>query len=61
MNAPVRTLMAAAIEMARSVQAAGDYAVGSVVVHQGLIVSRAGNRTHLDQDATQHAEMISDP
>ncbi|WP_454624697.1 nucleoside deaminase [Bradyrhizobium cenepequi] len=59
MNAPVRTLMVAAIEMARGARAAGDYAVGSVLVHRGQIVSRAGNRTHLDQDATQHAEMIA--
>jgi tRNA(Arg) A34 adenosine deaminase TadA len=51
--------MVAAIEMARISKEAGDYAVGSVVVHHGDILSRAGNRTHLDQDATQHAEMIA--
>lgn len=51
--------MRAAIEMARESRAAGDYAVGSVVAQDGRIISKAGNRTHIDKDATQHAEMIA--
>lgn len=58
MVVPSRTLMLAAIEMARESRAAGDYAVGSVLVHHGRIVSKAGNRTHLDTDPTQHAELM---
>jgi tRNA(Arg) A34 adenosine deaminase TadA len=51
--------MQAAIEMAMDSRAAGDYAVGSVIVNQSKILAKAGNRTHLDQDPTQHAEMIA--
>ena len=45
--------------MAHQSRALGDYAVGSVIVHENRIIARAGNRTHLDQDPTQHAEMIA--
>jgi tRNA(adenine34) deaminase len=55
---PSRALMLAAIEMAYQSRAAGDYAVGSVLAQDERIVSGAGNRTHLDNDATQHAEII---
>jgi len=51
--------MLAAIEMARESRAAGDYAVGSVLGRDGRIISKAGNRTHLDMDATQHAELMA--
>jgi tRNA(adenine34) deaminase len=47
-----------AIHMAGESRAAGDYAVGSVLVQDGKVLARAGNRTHLDSDPTQHAEMI---
>jgi tRNA(Arg) A34 adenosine deaminase TadA len=58
MIVPNRTLMLAAIEMARESRAAGDYAVGSVLARDERIIARAGNRTHLDQDATLHAELV---
>jgi len=45
--------------MACRSRAAGDYAVGSVVAKDDRIISMAGNRTHIDRDATQHAEMIA--
>ncbi len=38
--------MRAAIEVARESKAAGDYAVGSVIVHEGQVIAKAGNRTH---------------
>jgi tRNA(Arg) A34 adenosine deaminase TadA len=59
MFTPNRIFMLAAIESAHESRAAGDYAVGSTVAKEGRIVSTAGNRTHLDADATQHAEMIA--
>lgn len=51
--------MRAAIEMARASRAAGDYAVGSVLVRNGRIISKAGNRTHLESDPTHHAELVA--
>lgn len=51
--------MLAAIEMAAKSRAAGDYAVGSVLARDGHVISKAGNRTHLDVDATHHAELIA--
>ena len=56
---PDRTLMRAAIEIAGESRAAGDYAVGSVLARDGRMVSKAGNRTHLEMDATLHAELIA--
>jgi len=53
------SFMRAAIEAAKESRAAGDYAVGSVIVHNGRIAAKAGNRTHLDRDPTQHAELIA--
>lgn len=58
MTIPNSYFMERAIEVAKSSFAAGDYAVGSVVVKDDAIISAAGNRTHLDQDPTQHAELI---
>jgi tRNA(Arg) A34 adenosine deaminase TadA len=55
---PSPGLMRVAIEAARESRAAGDYAVGSVVTRDERVISKAGNRTHLDNDATQHAELI---
>jgi tRNA(adenine34) deaminase len=51
--------MRAAIEAARESKAAGDYAVGGVIVYESQVIAKAGNRTHLDCDPTQHAEIIA--
>lgn len=51
--------MLAAIEAARTAYAEGDYAVGCVVATHDGVVTTGANRTHLDADATQHAEMIA--
>jgi tRNA(adenine34) deaminase len=50
--------MAAALDEARAAQAAGEVPVGAVVVRDGVILSRAGNRTIRDQDPTAHAEAL---
>jgi len=59
MSTPNPKFMFAAIEMARASRAAGDYAVGSVIVRDLDIIAQAGNRTHLDQDPTHHAEILA--
>src|SRR5262245_30023333 len=59
MSTPNPKFMFAAIEMARASRAAGDYAVGSVIVRGLQVIAQAGNRTHLDQDPTHHAEILT--
>lgn len=51
--------MQAAIKAAREAYAQGDYAVGCVVVADSQIVASGANSTHVDADATQHAEMMA--
>ncbi len=51
--------MLAAIEEARAAATRGEVPVGAVVVLNGRIVSRAGNRTIGDCDPSAHAEIIA--
>jgi len=37
----------------------GEVPVGCVIVREGAIIARAGNRTLADKDPTAHAEMIA--
>lgn len=52
-------LMNAALEEARAAAAQGEVPVGAVVVVEGRIVARAGNRTIIDCDPTAHAEIVA--
>lgn len=54
-----REFMQAAIDEACSAQQKGDYGIGAVVVKDNKIIVRAVNRSKLDGDATQHAEMVA--
>ena len=51
--------MALALEEARAAQARGEVPVGCVIVREGKIVARAGNRTLADRDPTAHAELLA--
>jgi tRNA(adenine34) deaminase len=51
--------MSIALEEARAAAARGEVPVGCVVVKDGGIVARAGNRTIADHDPTAHAELIA--
>ena len=51
--------MEAALEEARAAGEASDVPVGTVIVRDGEIIARAGNRTIRDQDPTGHAEMLA--
>jgi tRNA(adenine34) deaminase len=51
--------MSIALEEARAAGARGEVPVGCVVVRDGTIVARAGNRTIADHDPTAHAELIA--
>ena len=50
--------MQAALEEARAAAASGEVPIGAVLVHEGKILARAGNRTIRDCDPTAHAEIV---
>ena len=50
--------MEQALEEARASAAAGEVPVGAIVVHEGKIIARSGNRTIRDCDPTAHSEMV---
>src|SRR5215468_642406 len=56
---PSPTFMSIALEEARAAAARGEVPVGCVVVRDGIIVARTGNRTIADHDPTAHAELIA--
>lgn len=51
--------MEMALAEARAAAAAGEVPVGCVVVRDGAVVARAGNRTLADRDPTAHAELLA--
>ena len=53
------TFMTLAIEEARAAGAAGEVPVGCVIVHEGNVVARVGNRTLAVTDPTAHAELVA--
>jgi len=48
-----------ALAEARAAQAAGEVPVGAVIVRDGRVIARAGNRTLRDRDPTAHCEMLA--
>jgi tRNA(adenine34) deaminase len=53
------SFMAMALDEARAASARGEVPVGCVIVRDGAVVARAGNRTLADRDPTAHAEIIA--
>ncbi|MFM9884570.1 MAG: tRNA adenosine(34) deaminase TadA [Burkholderiales bacterium] len=53
------TWMAEAIAIAKAAADAGEIPVGAVVVHEGRIIGRGGNRPIAHHDPTAHAEIIA--
>ena len=51
--------MQEALAEARAAAAAGEVPIGAVLVHDGTILARSGNRTIRDCDPTAHAEVIA--
>jgi len=51
--------MQAAIDEALAAQKRGDYGIGAVIVKDREILVRATNRSKIDEDATQHAEIVA--
>jgi tRNA(adenine34) deaminase len=48
-----------ALEEARGAGMGGEVPVGCVIISDGAVVARAGNRTLSDRDPTAHAEMVA--
>ncbi len=53
------TFMEMALDDARAAGEAGEVPVGCVIVHDGAVLARAGNRTLADAVPTAHAEMVA--
>jgi len=51
--------MELALDEARAAAAAGEVPVGCVIVREGVVIARAGNRTLADRDPTAHCEMLA--
>jgi tRNA(adenine34) deaminase len=51
--------MQAALEEARAAGERGEVPIGAVIVQDGAILARAGNRTIERDDPTVHAEMVA--
>jgi tRNA(adenine34) deaminase len=51
--------MSIALEEARAAATRGEVPVGCVIVRNGEVVARAGNRTLADKDPTAHAELLA--
>jgi tRNA(Arg) A34 adenosine deaminase TadA len=54
-----RSFMDAALNEARAAGARGEVPVGAVVVRDGVVLARAGNRTRELADPTAHAEILA--
>lgn len=53
------SFMDAALEEARLAAERGEVPVGAVIVHEGRVIARAGNRTRECNDPTAHAEIVA--
>jgi pyrimidine deaminase RibD-like protein len=56
---PKDEFMQLAIQKAREARDSGDYAIGAVVVLDGVVLAASGNRVKIDHDPTQHAEIAA--
>lgn len=53
------SFMEMALEEARAAERLGEVPVGCVIVRDGVVIARGGNRTLTDRDPTAHAEIIA--
>lgn len=56
---PQQRFMRLAIAEAEAAKKAGDYAIGAVVVRDGVLLACSGNRIKIECDPTQHAEVAA--
>jgi tRNA(adenine34) deaminase len=53
------SFMQIALEEARAAQTRGEVPVGCVIVRDGAVIARTGNRTLAERDPTAHAELLA--
>jgi tRNA(adenine34) deaminase len=53
------SFMDLALEQAHAAAARGEVPVGCVIVRDGAVIARAGNRTLAERDPTAHAELVA--
>jgi tRNA(adenine34) deaminase len=53
------SFMDLALEEARAAGERGEVPVGCVIVRDGAVIARGGNRTLADRDPTSHAEIVA--
>ncbi len=53
------SFMDMALAEARAAGDLGEVPIGCVVVHDGAVIARAGNRTLTERDPTAHAELVA--
>ena len=53
------SFMELALDQARAAAAAGEVPVGCVIVRDGKVIARAGNRVIAAHDPTGHAELVA--
>ena len=56
---PTPSYIQTALDEARAARDRGEVPVGCVIVRDGQVVARAGNRTLADKDPTAHAELLA--
>lgn len=56
---PSTPFMQLALDEARAAGVRGEVPVGCVIVADGTVIARAGNRTLADKDPTAHAELLA--
>lgn len=54
-----QTFMELALDDARAAARRGEVPIGCIIVRDGNLVARAGNRTLADRDPTAHAELLA--
>ena len=59
MNVEASSFMDAALAEAEAAGKRGEVPVGAVIVHDGTILTAAGNRTRANRDVTAHAEILA--
>src|ERR1700754_5006199 len=54
-----QSFMDLALEQAQIAEASGEVPIGCVIVRDGKVLARAGNRTVTDRDPSAHAEILA--
>jgi tRNA(adenine34) deaminase len=54
-----QSFMDLALKQAEKAESSGEVPIGCVIVREGAVIAKAGNRTLTDRDPTAHAEILA--